>query len=64
MFGCCYCSMQKFKFKNKEIDPQRLEKTLELIKASKVNEQKKLEIEKNVLKCNCGCHIDGQIVMC
>ncbi len=64
MFGCCYCAMEKFRFKKEQIDPQRLEKTLQLIKSAKVDEKTKLEIEVDVLECNCGCHIDGHCVMC
>lgn len=59
-FGCCACAMKVFRTADKQIDEARLVPVLaDLHKAGGSDQD-----AKNVETCDCGCHVDGQCVMC
>lgn len=59
-FGCCACAMEVFRTADNEVDETRLAPVL-----AKLFERGGTDEDAQVVKaCDCGCHVDGQCVMC
>lgn len=59
-FGCCACAMKVFRTADNEVDEARLAPVLDKLRESGGTDE---EVQ-TVRTCNCGCHVDGQCVMC
>lgn len=60
MLGCCGAELEKFRYADKSVDTDRLKQLVQnWQRAGGTTEQ----IER-IKTCDCGCHVDGQCVMC
>lgn len=63
MMGCCCCAMQRFRFEDKTLDSDRLQKVIR--PPSETEKDVVAHWKQEATDCKCMCHVDGEhIVMC
>ncbi len=60
MLGCCGMERVKFKTPDGQVDQERWQKIEEDLRHQGMTAEQIAQVK----ECDCGCHIDGLVVMC
>lgn len=60
MFGCCGSEERKFRNQDGSVDKARLDALVAELRTRRYSDEQLRQVE----MCDCGCHVDGQCVMC